>query len=104
MTSRDAQPGESEPTTQQELLRQWEERIEEADGDPMAALAELLGARQAARNRLFGMAGETVLGCRLDAILGAGGMGVTYDGVDGDGARVAIKLVPGLMTAPVEAM
>ena len=99
MTSRDAQPGESEPTTQQELLRQWEERIEEADGDPMAALAELLGARQAARNQLFGMAGETVLGCRLDAILGAGGMGVTYDGVDGDGARVAIKLVPGVAEA-----
>ncbi len=94
MTSSDAQPGEPDPTTQQELLRQWEERIEEADGDPMAALAELLGARQAARNRLFGMAGETVLGCRLDAILGAGGMGVTYDGVDANGARVAVKLVP----------
>ena len=53
--------------------------------DQSGKLAELLGARQAARNQLFGMAGETVLGCRLDAILGAGGMGVTYDGVDGDG-------------------
>ena len=40
----------TDPTTQQQLLRQWEERIDEAHGDPMAALAELLGARQAARN------------------------------------------------------
>jgi hypothetical protein len=89
----------TDPTTQQELLRQWEERIDEAHGDPMAALAELLGARQAARNRLFGMAGEVVLGCRLEAILGAGGMGVTYDGVDANGERVAVKLVPGVAEA-----
>ena len=87
------------PTSQQELLRQWDARIADADGDPMAALADLLGARQAARNQLFGMAGQTILGCRLEAILGAGGMGITYDGVDPSGERVAVKLVPGVAEA-----
>ena len=88
------------PDSQHELLRAWEQRIDEAAGDAMAALAELLGERQEARNRLFRLGGTTVLGCRLESILGAGGMGVTYDGIAQDGARVAVKLVAGVGHGP----
>ena len=79
-------------STEGEVLRQWDARIHDA-GDPLAALAELLTARQAARSRLFDLAGTTLLGCKLQRMLGAGGMGVTYAGIAADGSPVAVKLV-----------
>lgn len=78
-----------------ELLRAWEDRIDAA-GDPLTALADLLGDRPATRQGLFQRTGEVLLGCRLQGILGAGGMGVTYAGLREDGRRVAVKLVAGV--------
>ena len=89
MTSKQESPTGS---TEGEVLRQWDQRIHDA-GDPLAALADLLSARQAARSRLFGLAGSTLLGCKLQRMLGAGGMGVTYAGIAADGSPVAVKLV-----------
>jgi len=89
MTSMQESPTGS---TEGEVLRQWDARIHDA-GDPLAALAELLCARQAARSRLFDLVGTTVLGCSLKRVLGAGGMGVTYAGIAPDGSPVAVKLV-----------
>jgi tRNA A-37 threonylcarbamoyl transferase component Bud32 len=78
-----------------DLLRQWEEKIA-AIGDPFGALADVLAQGAAQRSTLFQQVGERVLGCELRAILGAGGMGVTYGGVAADGAPVAVKLVVGV--------
>ena len=85
-------PGEP---TDADLLRQWEEKIA-AVGDPFGALADVLAQGAAQRATLFQQVGERVLGCELRAILGAGGMGVTYGGVAADGAPVAVKLVVGV--------
>ena len=92
MTSMQESPTGS---TEGEVLRQWDQRIHDA-GDPLAALAELLTSRQAARSRLFDLAGSTMLGCKLQRMLGAGGMGVTYAGLAPDGTPVAVKLVAGV--------
>ena len=89
MTSMQESPTGS---TEGEVLRQWDQRIHDA-GDPLAALAELLTSRQAARSRLFDLSGSTMLGCKLQRMLGAGGMGVTYAGLAPDGTPVAVKLV-----------
>jgi hypothetical protein len=75
-----------------ELLRAWEARIESA-GDPLGALADLLGHRESARRSLFQRTGDELLGCRLETILGAGGMGVTYAALTAAGEQVAVKLV-----------
>jgi tRNA A-37 threonylcarbamoyl transferase component Bud32 len=88
-------PEGADSESDEDLLQQWEQRIESA-GDPIGALAALLGDRRILREELFGKVGTTVLGCRLDRILGAGGMGVTYSGVDAEGQSVAVKLVPGV--------
>lgn len=79
-------------STDGEVLRQWDQRIHDA-ADPLAALADLLTARQAARSKLFGLSGSTLLGYKLQRMLGAGGMGVTYAGSAADGSPVAVKLV-----------
>jgi len=89
MTSKQESPTGS---TEGEVLRQWDARIHDA-GDPLAALADLLSARQAARSRLFDLVGSTVLDCSLKRVLGAGGMGVTYAAIAPDGSPVAVKLV-----------
>ena len=82
----------------QDLLQQLESRIGGVE-DPLEALAGLLGASSRARGRLFDLAGSTLAGCRLQRILGAGGMGVTYAGESADGDLVAVKLVADLQTA-----
>lgn len=78
-----------------ELLRRWEERIVTA-GDPLGALAEVLSGRREHRAELFQQAGRTLLGCQLGAILGAGGVGVTYLAKAADDSKRAVKLVSGV--------
>jgi tRNA A-37 threonylcarbamoyl transferase component Bud32 len=91
---------ESEDDANDDLLRQWEERIDGA-GDPAESLADLLSGRQAGRHRLYSLSGTEMLGCLLGRILGAGGMGVTYAATK-DGERVAVKLVPSVVGATRE--
>ncbi len=79
-------------STDGEVLRQWDQRIDDAS-DPLAALADLLTKRSAARSEQFGLEGSTLRGCTLQRMLGAGGMGVTYAGTAADGSLVAVKLV-----------
>jgi len=89
------------PPSDDDLLRQWEERIADA-GDPLGALADVLGGRREQRAELFRQAGRVVLGCTLESILGAGGAGVTYLARDAAGKPCAVKLTCGVTVAGVE--
>ena len=74
----DASEDDHELTSQgEELLARWQERFSEGES-PMAALASVLSNRSRRREELFSRIGQTVLGYRLERILGAGGSGVTY--------------------------
>ncbi|GDY02483.1 hypothetical protein LBMAG49_18120 [Planctomycetota bacterium] len=61
------------------------------DLDPMATLASLLRSQMVVQARLFELQGSSVLGCKLERILGAGGMGVTYAGTSERNGKVAVK-------------
>lgn len=76
------------------LTRALDSRLPNAGADPYALLADLLGgADVAADNEVLALHGRTLDGVRLGRILGTGGMGVTYAGVDADGAPVAVKVL-----------
>ncbi|MGB3966416.1 MAG: serine/threonine-protein kinase, partial [Planctomycetota bacterium] len=90
-----------DPGSDNELLRRWEERIA-AEGDPLGALADVLGGRREQRVELFRQVGRTMRGCRLESILGAGGIGVTYLAKTAEGAACAVKLVSGVGDAAGE--
>jgi serine/threonine protein kinase len=66
------------------------------DQDPMATLASLLRSQMVVETQLFELQGSSVLGCKLERILGAGGMGVTYAGTSERNGKVAVKLVAGV--------
>ena len=76
------------------LTRALDSRLPDAGADPYALLADLLGgADVAADSEVLALHGRTLDGVRLGRILGTGGMGVTYAGVDADGADVAVKVL-----------
>ena len=81
-----------DPSAGDELLREWERGLANQQ-DPLTALANVLLRDSGSRQSLFQRIGDTLLGYRLERILGAGGMGVTYAARRSDGALAAVKLV-----------
>ena len=85
-----------------ERLQQALEQRLAVGADPMAALADLLSGRSTDEHVLLGMQGETLGGYRLVAVIGRGGMGVTWLGRDASGGEAAVKVVTGLNGAAGE--
>jgi protein kinase-like protein/PEGA domain-containing protein len=76
------------------LLRAFERALSEAPDDPFAAMAAVLGAAGTDRNDdTLNLQGRRAGEYTLVRILGAGGMGVTYEARGPEGQIVAIKVV-----------
>ena len=86
-----ADPGASS-SGDDELLEEFEERLVIGE-DPVGALAAVLSGRARRRTELFAWTGRSVMGFRLERILGAGGTGVTYAAASAEQGRAAVKLV-----------
>ncbi|MEY3160964.1 MAG: hypothetical protein RIT25_955, partial [Planctomycetota bacterium] len=88
--------GSARPDPEGERLQQELEQRLARGADPLDALADLLSGRSTDEHVLLGMQGETLGGYRLVAVIGRGGMGVTWLGRDAAGNEAAVKVVTGL--------
>ena len=89
----DASEDDQELTSQgEELLSHWQEHFREGQS-PIEALVTVLSNRTRRREELFSRIGQTVLGYKLERILGAGGSGVTYSARKENTEQAAVKLV-----------
>lgn len=88
--------GSARPDPEGERLQQELEQRLARGADPIDALADLLSGRSTDEHVLLGMQGETLGGYRLVAVIGRGGMGVTWLGRDAAGNEAAVKVVTGL--------
>ncbi len=85
------------------VTRALDARLTAGGGDPYAVLADLLGGAEVGEgSEALSLHGRVLDSVRLGRILGTGGMGVTYAGVDADGAPVAVKIL-GRLSDPEQA-
>ncbi len=76
------------------LTRALDSGLSAGDRDPYALLANLLGGAEVGdETEVLSLHGRVLDGVQLGRIVGTGGMGVTYAGVDADGERVAVKIL-----------
>lgn len=75
------------------LSGELDDRLRRQPGDPWQALLGLVASPDPESAGLpLRLHGKLLGGVRLLRILGTGGMGVAYEGVDGNGERVAVKV------------
>jgi len=87
------------------LLSEFESVLQRSGGaDPLDALAEIVTNPSLPRRvgTLLNLQGTRIGDVRLVRLVGLGGMGATYEALDKDGARVALKLVGAVSEAQLE--